>query len=57
MRREEAPPGRYGDPFVRETARRIYFLMAAAGRYGEPARLIEELRRALAARGGKAAGG
>jgi hypothetical protein len=57
MRREEAPSGRYGDPFVRETARRIYFLMAAAGRYGEPARLIEELRRALVARGGKAAGG
>lgn len=57
MRRAEAPPaGRYRDRFVRETARRIYFLMAAATRYGEPARLIEELRRALVARGGETAG-
>lgn len=47
---------RYRDRFVRETARRIYFLLALAGRYGEPARLMEDLRAALEARRGNAAG-
>jgi hypothetical protein len=38
---------RYCDRFVRETARRIQFLMAAARRHAEPARFIEDLRRVL----------
>lgn len=37
----------YRDRFVRETARRIYFLLSLSARYGEPARLREELRQAL----------
>ncbi len=41
---------RYHDRFIRETARRIRFLLAAAGRYSEPARFIEDLRRELACR-------
>ena len=38
---------RYKDRFVRETAQRICFLRAAASRLVEPARFLEELRRAL----------
>jgi hypothetical protein len=50
MRGALGPSGeRYHDRFVRETARRVYFLMAMAARYGEPARFIEDLRRALCA--------
>ncbi len=57
MRRAERPiEGRYRDRFVRETARRTYFLMAAAARYREPARFIEELRRALGVRRRETAG-
>ena len=48
--------GRYRDRFVRETARRITYLMAAAGRFGEPARFIEDLRGVLCARRGRTAG-
>lgn len=50
------PADRYRDRFVRETARRIAFLMAAAARFSEPARLMEDLRRALCAGRRKAAG-
>jgi len=50
------PSGRYRDRFVRETARRIYFLLALSARFDEPARLMEELRQALCARCGRAAG-
>jgi len=42
--------GRYRDRFVRETARRIYFLLALSARFAEPARLVEELQRTLCAR-------
>lgn len=42
-----APEERYQDPFLRETDRRIRFLLAAAGRYAEAARFIEDLRRVL----------
>lgn len=50
MTRATGPAGeRYNDRFVRETARRVYFLMALAARHGEPARFIEDLRRALCA--------
>ena len=49
-------PGRYGDRFVRETAERIYFLLAASARFEEPARLMEDLRRALCGCRGRAAG-
>ena len=48
--------GRYRDRFVRETARRITYLMAAADRFGEPARFIEDLRGALCVRRRRAAG-
>lgn len=48
-------PEHYRDRFVRETAERVWFLMALADRYPEPARLIEELKRALCARGGRPA--
>jgi hypothetical protein len=41
------PEGRYRDRFVRETARRIYFLLSLSARFEEPARLVEELRRSL----------
>ena len=50
------PSGRYRDRFVRETAERIYFLLAASARYDEPARLMEELRRLLCGCRGEAAG-
>jgi hypothetical protein len=40
----------YCDGYVRETARRIQFLVAAAGRYAEPARFLEDLRRVLSER-------
>ncbi len=50
------PSGRYRDRFVRETAERIFFLLAAAARYEEPARLMEELRQALCDCRGEAAG-
>ena len=50
------PADRYRDRFVRETAERIRFLMAAAARHSEPARLIEELRRRLCRSRSKAAG-
>ena len=53
---ERPTPGRYRDRFVRETARRIYFLLALAARYDEPARLREELRRMLCGCRGRAAG-
>jgi len=48
---------RYQDRFVRETARRMRFLMAAARRYAEPARLMEELRRELCRAAAPPAGG
>ena len=48
--------GRYGDPFVLETAQRIYFLLALSARFEEPARLMEELRRTLCGCRGRAAG-
>jgi hypothetical protein len=38
---------RFKDRFVRDTAKRVRFLMAAAARYAEPARFVEELRRLL----------
>ena len=41
---------RYRDPFVRDTARRVRFLMAAAGRFADAARFIEDLRRELRGR-------
>ena len=44
---ERPPAGRYRDRFVRETARRIYFLLSLSARFDEPARLMEELRRTL----------
>ena len=48
MNRVERPAaGRYRDRFVRETARRIYFLLSLSARFEEPARLLEELRRTL----------
>ena len=48
MNRVEGPDaGRYRDRFVRETARRIYFLLSLSARFDEPARLMEELRHAL----------
>ena len=48
MTRIERPPdGRYRDRFVRETARRIYFLLSLSARFDEPARLMEELRQTL----------
>jgi len=50
------PSGRYRDRFVRETAERIYFLLAAAARHEEAARLMEELRRTLCDCRGEAAG-
>jgi hypothetical protein len=40
-------PERFRDRFVRETARRVHFLLAAAARYAEPRRFVEELRRRL----------
>ncbi len=46
--RASAWPERFKDRFVRETARRVRFLLAAAARYSEPARFVEELRRELA---------
>ena len=48
--------GRYRDRFVRETAQRIYFLLALSARFDEPARLMEELRQALCSCRGRAAG-
>ncbi|HZE96955.1 MAG TPA: hypothetical protein VE981_08005 [Planctomycetota bacterium] len=48
--------GRYRDRFVRETARRIYFLLALSSRFAEPARLMEELRRRLCRCRGRAEG-
>lgn len=57
MTRSGPPPGRYRDRFVRETAERVYFLMAAAARFDEPARFIEELRRALCRRRRRTAAG
>ena len=57
MKRDGEPlAGRYRDRFVRETAQRIYFLMAVSGRFSEPARLIEELRQALCVRRAGTAG-
>jgi len=53
---ERHAPGRYRDRFVRETARRIYFLLALAARFDEPARLKEELRRLLCGCRGRAEG-
>ena len=53
---ERPLPDRYRDGFVRETAQRIYFLLALSARFDEPARLMEELRRALCACRGRAAG-
>ena len=50
------PVGRYRDRFVRETARRIYFLLSLSARFEEPARLVEELRRSLCDRRGRAEG-
>ena len=44
---ERPLPDRYRDGFVRETARRITFLLSLSARFDEPARLMEELRRAL----------
>jgi hypothetical protein len=38
---------RFSDRFVRETAQRICFLVALAGRFAESDRFLEELRRAL----------
>ena len=40
-------PERFKDRFVRDTARRVRFLLAAAARYAEPARFVEELKREL----------
>jgi len=55
MNRVERPEhGRYRDRFVRETARRIYFLLSLSARFDEPARLMEELRRALCGCRGRA---
>ena len=48
--------GRYRDRFVRETARRIYFLLSLSARFDEPARLMEELRRTLCDRRSRAEG-
>lgn len=45
--RASAWPERFKDRFVRETARRVRFLLEASARYAEPARFVEELRRAL----------
>jgi len=57
MTRIERPPdGRYRDRFVRETARRIYFLLSLSARFDEPARLLEELRRTLCVCRDRAAG-
>jgi hypothetical protein len=50
------PSGRYRDRFVRETAQRIYFLLALSARFNEPARLMEELRRTLCGCRGRAEG-
>jgi len=50
------PSGRYRDRFVRETAQRIYFLLALSARFDEPARLREELRRLLCGCRGRAEG-
>ena len=44
---ERPLPDRYRDGFVRETARRIYFLLSLSARFDEPARLMEELRQTL----------
>src|SRR3954462_4468064 len=44
---ERPVPDRYRDGFIRETARRIYFLLSLSDRFDEPARLMEELRRTL----------
>jgi len=49
-------PDRYRDGFVRETARRIYFLLSLSARFDEPARLMEELRRTLCDRRRRAEG-
>ena len=40
--RAPAWPERFKDRFVRETARRVRFLLAASARYSEPARFVEE---------------
>jgi len=57
MTRVDRPrAGRYRDRFVRETAQRIYFLLAVSARFEEPARLMEELRRTLCGRRSRAAG-
>jgi len=53
---ERPDPGRYRDRFVRETARRVYFLLALPARFAEPARLREELRRLLCGCRGRAEG-
>jgi hypothetical protein len=42
-------PERFKDRFVRETAKRVRFLLAASARYAEPARFVEALRRELGA--------
>ena len=53
---ERPDPGKYRDRFVRETARRIYFLLRLSARYAEPALLREELRRLLCGCRGRAEG-
>ena len=53
---ERPGDGRYRDRFVRETARRIYFLLSVSARFEEPARLMEELRRTLCGCRNRAAG-
>lgn len=47
---------RYRDRFVRETARRICFLLTLSARFAEPALFVEELRRLLCGRRGRAEG-
>jgi hypothetical protein len=55
-RARRADAERYRDRWIRETARRVYFLLAASARFEEPARFVEELRRLLDGRRGGAAG-